>query len=182
MKDTIEIKMECGGYEITGSANSSSTMQTKVSGDRKAFHGDEISQWKGGSLGVKIPFFVEAEDPSKLHRFLGMEYQGLVNNPRYKTTGTMLREMIEKFDGCLIIYEKKIAYLITTDKAIEIGCDQGVDELLKPTYTGFEHQKVTESLSLNRIDASKIPAVMVFASCHEDEIRSMYNRLGDVTP
>jgi hypothetical protein len=130
------------------------------------------------------PFYFECtDDYSKLHKFCEMKYLGLVDNPHYKI-GDLLREMVKKFDGCLVVSTESQSVLVTQKQLFRLGCSQGVMEVIGCVFAGVKYPSGggIDDISFNRIDASKIPNVWSWAPAYNKAISSLCEQLKDVEP
>jgi len=160
MSDKINVTIECCGWEIVDYAQYLATKQTKISGDRKAFCGDDLVPWSGGSLGVKIPFYIESDTPGKFHKFMGMEYLGLVETLQDRRK--MLTDLITKFQGALVLDGGNGAVVVTyKDDIIAEGCGQilaCLKESINPirnTSVGTFYKICNPVISLEMISAAR---------------------------
>jgi len=131
-----------------------------------------------------VPFYIECtDDPSKLHKFCEMKYLGLVDNPHYKKIGDLLREMVKKFDGCLVVCPEDSAVLITRTKPIKLGCANGACHVLRDVLVQFGDRKSSDCASFWKIDANKIPSgAWIYNHDYDQNICALYKQLKDLEP
>lgn len=183
--DTIKTTIEIGGITMThpGSAglievsrNPGCSVMYNCDCKESAFVASDFSK----------PFYIECkDDPTKLHKFCEMKYLGLVDNPHYKGTFDMIREMIKKFDGCLVYTDDGGSTLITKKHFIRLGCSRGVREVFGHTFTEIKAPCGSGiiGVSFNRIDASKPePRAWSYASSYDKDISAMCEQLEDLDP
>lgn len=126
MTEEINVKIECGGYTITGYAG---TGVASIIADEKrkpAWVGKKDGKlvvWSGsGYTSSGVFFYIESDTHGKLHKFKGVEYLGLVDAP--VDHERMLRDLLEKFKGALILADSNHVSIIHNDKIIATGCKQ----------------------------------------------------------
>ena len=124
MSDKINVTIECGGYTITGAAGDTSTHIVADDITKPAWIGSAMGPWSSlngsGNLGASNFLFIESDDPGKLHKFTGVEYLGLVDAPLdYQK---MLKDLLEKFKGALVVYDGANVLVVHNDTPILSGC------------------------------------------------------------
>lgn len=122
------------------------------------------------------------DDPSKLHKFCEMKYLGLVDNPHYVDVCSMLREMVKKFDGCLVVFGDDAAVLITKTKATRLGCAKVTGDILNHVLVRFDDRRVSDYVGFYKINATSIPDKWIYRRDFDDEVAAMCKQLKDVEP
>lgn len=120
--DKINITIEIGGYTITGVAGKTGSHIYAGDKTKPAWTGvDRLYPFGGRELILDHQFFfVESDVPGKLHKFKGVEYLGLVDAPRdYQK---MLKDLLEKFKGALVIFDGQYVMVVHKDTPILSGC------------------------------------------------------------
>lgn len=130
----------------------------------------------------KCVFYIDSDDPSKLHKFSGMKYMGLVDNPHYVDACSMLREMVKKFDGCLVVFADDTAVLITKTKAIRLGCAKVTGDILNHVLVRFDDRRVSDYVGFYKINATSIPDKWIYRRDFDDEVAAMCKQLKEVEP
>ena len=141
MTDKINVTIECGGYTITGEAGAGDAMVIASENRKPAWYGAGVgyfTQWVGsGPLLRHIFFYVESDTPGKLHKFKGVEYLGLVDAP--VDHERMLKDLLDKFKGALVLMNGSCTAVIYNDKVIASGCRQLAAILSDGALDNLEH-------------------------------------------
>lgn len=183
MSDTIKTTIEFGG--IVMKCNGRGTIAVEHLRNALIVYNSDYQISSFTYSPFDLPFYIECkEDPSKLHKFCEMKYHGLVDNPNYDIAVDRLREMVKKFDGCLVHknYQTKTSYLVTRENVYSIGCNTGVLQVLGCMLIEIPAPRGDQMAgsAFFRIDASKMPDTWLFEPSYNNDIISMCNKLKDV--
>jgi len=104
--DQIKTKIEIGGVTLE-SFQTSTAHGCKIfpHGCSRNIYREDMSIVPKGDETVVVGdpvFFIDSDDPGKLHKFTGMKYEGLVDRP--KDVFEVLDEFVKKFDGCTVLF------------------------------------------------------------------------------
>lgn len=184
MTDTIKTTLEIGGITMTCIGARCMIGFSYKQGPTPDTYNCKYMKTPLDNSVFDVPFYIECtDDPSKLHKFCEMKYLGLVDNPHYKKIGDLLREMVKKFDGCVVVsVHNEGSCLVTKEKVIRLGCSEGVGEVIGKMLVGLKESHVSHYTAYTRIDSSRLSPVMIWPSSYDKDIRIMCEQLKDVEP
>jgi hypothetical protein len=181
MSDTIKTTIEFGG--IVMKCNGRGTIAVEHLRNALIVYNSDYQISSFTYFPFDLPFYIECkEDPSKLHKFCEMKYHGLVDNPNYDISVDRLREMVKKFDGCLVVFADDAAVLITKTKAIRLGCAKVTGDILNHVLVRFDDRRVSDYVGFYKINATSIPDKWIYRRDFDDEVAAMCKQLKEIEP
>jgi hypothetical protein len=181
MTEEINVKIECGGYTITGYAG---TGVASIIADEKrkpAWVGKKDGKlvvWSGsGYTSSGVFFYIESDTHGKLHKFKGVEYLGLVDAP--VDHEKMLRDLLEKFKGALVLVNGGFTAVIYNDKVIASGCSQLAAILADGALGNLDHHLYTDGGNFYKLRANPLVSLEMIdvAKSLGDQFIREYERL-----
>lgn len=115
--------------------------------------------------------FVVEDSEGVFHKFLGISYKGVVKPPL--STEQMLKKLIEKFQGALVISTTERTFVIKNDKVVVAGCD----DLLKFIIEFCPHSPCIKQYGFDKfriIGDQTTAQLRKLSALEKDWIRNLY--------